>query len=190
MKNRRNFLSCAAGGLLAASSFPSGVFAQDEISTMAGVPKVVRDSEGTRVWAMGILVTVKVKAADTGGAYSVFEDYVPPGAGPVPHTHTKEDETIFVLDGKLRAWLSGKECNLQQGDFVHMPRGVQHYFKNVSDEPTRMLLTYTPGGFEQWFLDVGTAAENGARVSPNVTQKDIKMAVSEAKKYGVQFTTP
>ena len=80
---------------------------------------------------------------------------IPPGAGSVPHTHTKEDETIFVLEGELRAWLGGKQYDMKAGDFVHMPRGVQHYFKNVSDEPTRLLLSYTPGGFEQWFLDVG-----------------------------------
>jgi quercetin dioxygenase-like cupin family protein len=190
MKSRRKFLSSAAGGLLAASSFPAGVFAQEDVSTTDGFPKVVRNSEGTRVWAMGILVTVKVRAADTGGAYSVFEDYIPPGAGPVPHTHTKEDETIFVLDGKLRAWLGGKEYNLQRGDFVHMPRGVQHYFKNVSDDPTRMLLSYTPGGFEQWFLDIGTAAESGSTVAPKITREDIKKAVAEAQIYGVKFAPP
>lgn len=139
---------------------------------------------------MGVLVTVKVKAVDTDGAYSVFEDYIPPGKGPVPHTHTKEDETIFVLEGELRAWLGPNEYNLQVGDFVHMPRGVQHYFKNVSDEPTKLLLTYTPGGFEQWFLDIGTTAEGGATIAPEIKAQDINRAVLEAKKYGVQFSKP
>ncbi len=65
---------------------------------------------------MGVMVTVKVKAEDTGGAYSVFEDLIPPSAGPVPHTHTKEDETIFVIEGELRAWLGGKQYDVKTGD--------------------------------------------------------------------------
>ncbi|MEI8019261.1 MAG: quercetin 2,3-dioxygenase [Schlesneria sp.] len=126
-------------------------------------PKVVTGSDGTKVWAMGVLVTVKVKAADTGGAYLVFEDLIPPGAGPVPHTHTREDETFFVLEGELRAWLGGKQYDVKAGDFVHMPRGVPHSFKNVSEKPTRLLLSYTPGGFEQWFLDIRTPVSTCVR---------------------------
>ncbi len=134
-------------------------------------------NEGKKVWAMGVLVTVKVNAEDSGGAYSVFEDMIPPGAGPVPHTHTKEDETIYVLEGELRAWLGGKQYDMKTGDFVHMPRGVQHYFKNVSDEPTRLLLSYTPGGFEQWFLDVGkplsATSRNHRKSSPKTSSRPL-----------------
>jgi quercetin dioxygenase-like cupin family protein len=137
---------------------------------------------------MGVLVTVKVKASDTSGAYSVFEDFIPPGAGPVPHTHTKEDETIYVLEGKLSAWLGGQEHHLRPGDFVHMPRGMEHYFKNVTDEPTRLLLTYSPGGFEQWFLDVGTPVNDKEMTPPEITSQDVEKAISEAQQYGVRFT--
>jgi quercetin dioxygenase-like cupin family protein len=136
---------------------------------------------------MGVLVTVKLTAEDTGGAYSVFEDFIPPGAGPVPHTHTKEDETIYVLEGELRAWLGGKQYDLKLGDFVHMPRGVQHYFKNMSDKPTRLLLSYTPGGFEKWFLEVGTPLKEGEPTPPPITRDDIKRAVAAAKMFGVRF---
>lgn len=106
------------------------------------------------------------------------------------HTHTKEDETIFVLEGRLRAWLDGKQYDVKAGDFVHMPRGVEHYFKNVTDDPTRLLLSYTPGGFEQWFLDVGTPAAPDSKTAPATTPEDIKKAVAEAQRYGVQFEKP
>lgn len=112
---------------------------------------------------------------------------IPPGAGPVPHTHTKEDETIFVIEGKLRAWLGGKQYDVATGDFVHMPRGVQHYFKNVSDKPTRLLLSYTPGGFEQWFIDIGKPVTDKDEGPPQITPEDIKRAVVAAEKYGVKF---
>jgi quercetin dioxygenase-like cupin family protein len=190
MNNRRNFLTNSVGGIVAASMLPSLALAQEASDAKPGKPLVAGPEQGNQVWAMGVLVTIKVKSADTGGAYSVFEDFILPGAGPVPHTHTKEDETIFVLEGKLRAWLGGIQYDVKVGDFVHMPRGVQHYFKNVSDEPTRMLLTYTPGGFEQWFLDIGKAVTPGSKVSPKITADDIKNAVAQAQKYGVQFAKP
>lgn len=187
MDNRRNFSTITVGGLVAASTQPQIALAQGAEERKTGEPKVVGDGDGTKVWAMGVLVTVKVKSEDTGGAYSVFEDMIPPGAGPVPHTHTKEDETIFVIEGKLRAWLGGKQYDVATGDFVHMPRGVQHYFKNVSDKPTRLLLSYTPGGFEQWFLDIGTPVTDKDQLPPQITPEAIKRAVVAAEKYGVKF---
>lgn len=187
MDNRRNFLTNIVGGIFAASTLPYITLAQGAEEPKTGEPKVVGDGDGTKVWAMGVMVTVKVKSEDTGGAYSVFEDLIPPGAGPVPHTHTKEDETIFVIEGKLRAWLGGKQYDVATGDFVHMPRGVQHYFKNVSEKPTRLLLSYTPGGFEQWFLDIGKPAADTDKSSPPITAEDIKRAIVAAEKYGVKF---
>lgn len=112
---------------------------------------------------------------------------IQPGTGSVPHTHTKEDETIFVIEGELRAWLGSKQYDVKAGDFVHMPRGVQHYFKNVSEKPTRLLLTYTPGGFEQWFLDIGKPVVGTDEKPPEIKPEDIKRAVAAAKKCGVKF---
>lgn len=186
MQARRTFISgLGVIALAAVDGCVTKALAQEKPSV--GQPKVVNENDGTKVWAMGVMVTVKVKSEDTGGAYSVFEDIIPPGAGPVPHTHTKEDETIFVIDGKLRAWLGGKQYDLATGDFVHMPRGVQHYFKNVSDTPTRLLLSYTPGGFEQWFLDIGKPVTDKDQLPPEITPGDIKRAIVAAEKYGVKF---
>lgn len=196
MENRRRFLKASSAGILLGPSLTTTTLAQDKSgneSTTASattLPKVVASGDGTKVWAMGVLVTIKVRTSDTNDAYSVFEDLVPPGSGPVPHTHTKEDETIFVLEGELRAWLGGQQHDLKAGDFVHMPRGVEHYFKNISSKSARMLLTYTPGGFEQWFLDVGIPVSAGSDAPPKTTSADIQAAVAAARRYGVQFRKP
>jgi quercetin dioxygenase-like cupin family protein len=187
MKNRRCFLSSSVGGLLGAATLSQMTLAQGVEEPKVGEPKVVGAGQGTVIWAMGVMVTIKVKSEDTGGAYSIFEDWIPPGAGPVPHTHSKEDETIYVIEGKLRAWLGGKQYDVTTGDVVHMPRGVQHYFKNVSDKPTRLLLSYTPGGFEQWFLDIGTPVTEKNEAPPPATPEAIKRAVAAAESYGVRF---
>ena len=187
MNSRRVFLQTSLGAVAGSAAITSDSNALAGDKTALTTPKVVAEREGTKVWAMGVLVTVKVRAEDTGGAYSVFEDLIPPGAGPVPHTHTKEDETIFVIEGELRAWLGGKQYDVKAGDFVHMPRGVRHYFKNVSEKPTKLLLSYTPGGFEQWFLDIGKSFAGTDEKPPEIKPEDIKRAVATADKYGVKF---
>ncbi len=205
MKTRREFLAAGLGSMALATGGCAvrGRSVAGERGPVAGTtpstpPKVVQQNEGMQVWAMGILVTIKVTSEDTNGMYSVFEDIVPPGAGPVPHTHTREDETLFVLEGSLTAWLGGQRHELSEGDFVHMPRGVEHYFKNLTEKHTRMLLTYTPGGFERWFLDVGTPVvvdtrdrrDRGLLRSSAVLPGDIEHAVSTAQRYGVAFAKP
>jgi quercetin dioxygenase-like cupin family protein len=196
MNSRRQFLQAASFGAVAGPALTTIAIAQEAprqepVKEMPNAtPMVVGPGDGTRVWAMGVHVTIKVRSKDTNGAYSIFEDIIPPGAGPVPHTHTKEDETIFVIEGQLRAWLGGQQYDLKVGDFVHMPRGVEHYFKNVGDTHTRMLLSYTPGGFEQWFIDIGKPVGLDPKVSPPITNADIAEAVEAAKRYGVQFEKP
>lgn len=105
MNSRRAFLQTSLGVVAGVAATTSGDDAIAEDKTALTAPKVVSGSEGTKVWAMGVLVTVKVKAEDTGGAYSVFEDLIPPGAGPVPHTHnladplTKTDRSVYFGHG-------------------------------------------------------------------------------------------
>lgn len=207
MKDRREFLAASLGSVALATTVGCAAGSRSRPAdrgapvgtTQPTSPKVVRGTEGSLVWAMGILVTIKVTSKDTDGMYSVFEDIVPPGAGPVPHTHTREDETLYVLEGSLTAWLGGRRYELSTGDFVHMPRGVEHYFKNLTDTNTRMLLTYTPGGFEQWFLDVGVPViaddAHGHRDAvlmrpPDIGPGDIERAVNAARRYGVEFVKP
>jgi quercetin dioxygenase-like cupin family protein len=182
---RRHFLLAGAGALGLA---PISASAAESAAPMA--PKIIPPGEGKAVWAMGVHVTLKVISEETGGAYAAFEDIVPPNAGPPPHTHTKEDETMLVLEGELEVTLGEKTQTVKAGTFIHMPRGVPHNFKNRSDKPARMFLTYTPGGFEKWFLEVGTPAADANSPAPKPTPDDLKKAVAAAQTYGVRFGLP
>src|SRR5215475_5871909 len=45
--------------------------------------------------------SVCLSGADTGGAYCLLEASLAPGIGVPRHTHTREDETYYVLSGEL-----------------------------------------------------------------------------------------
>jgi quercetin dioxygenase-like cupin family protein len=149
--------------------------------------KLLQDRDGTSVWAMGVLVTLKLQSKDAGGTYAMFEDYIPPGVGTPLHVHSREEEFWYMLDGELNWYVGNKQFQAKKGDFINTPRGVPHRFKNASNKPARMFLGYSPGGFEQWFLDVGKPVRNLQEAPPKVTPDDIQQAIKAAKNYGVEF---
>ncbi|WP_329377978.1 cupin domain-containing protein [Streptomyces sp. NBC_01716] len=83
--------------------------------------------------------------------------------GNVPHTHTKEDEAFYVLSGTFEFINGDQKITAGPGDFVYIPKGTRHGFKNLSPEPSRLLVFYTPAGPESFFLAYG---EKGGRPAP------------------------
>jgi hypothetical protein len=85
----------------------------------------------------------------------------------------------------VRATLGDQTFDLKLGALLHMPLGVPHSFKNVSDKPARLVLTYTPGGLEKLFLEFGKPAKRGETMPPNFTEEEIKKTLAAAERYGV-----
>ena len=106
----------------------------------------VPPDEGTRsLWVLGELLTYKIPSQQTGGAYVLFEAATPPGAGPPPHVHHREDEAFYVLEGQYE-FLNGRETlRAGAGSLLYVPKGVLHTHKNIGKGVGRMLLTQTPG---------------------------------------------
>ena len=54
-------------------------------------------------WFTTNRITIKARAADTGGAFGLIEAEAPAGASPPLHVHHREDESFFVLEGDAPA---------------------------------------------------------------------------------------
>ena len=93
----------------------------------------------------------KVTSESSGGSLTVEEWSLPPGAMIPPHTHTREDECNFVLEGELTCDVGGEIVVAPKGSYVLKPRGVPHALYNAGPEPVRVLEILTPGGFEGYF---------------------------------------
>ena len=76
------------------------------------------------------------------------------GGEPPLHVHRNEDEFFLVLEGQLKVLRGHEELSLKAGQSAFLPRNVAHTFKIVSPQ-ARFLNTITPGGFEQFFRDMG-----------------------------------
>jgi quercetin dioxygenase-like cupin family protein len=62
---------------------------------------MLQAGKGRAVWVVGDHYTVKCSGEDTGGAFTLIEVLVPPGSGPPPHIHRREDEMFYVLAGEF-----------------------------------------------------------------------------------------
>lgn len=92
----------------------------------------------------------------------VFEMTVPAGAMvPPPHSHTGNEECIYVLQGTLHYCVDGVARDLEPGDWMSTPRGATHHFINQTDAAARALIIMTPDIGPQYFHDVGEVVNAG-----------------------------
>jgi quercetin dioxygenase-like cupin family protein len=124
----------------------------------------VPGSGGVTKWFSGDVYSVKLTAEQTGGAVGLIEGSVPPGGGPVPHTHRDQDETFYMLSGELEFLDGEKTFIATAGDLVFCRRNIRHRFKNVGLQTAKMLAFYTPGGPEGLFLEGGDDPQPGVQV--------------------------
>jgi quercetin dioxygenase-like cupin family protein len=137
----------------------------------------------------GDRVTFLITGAETGGAFFMFEVSVVPGGGPPPHIHSREDELLYVQQGTLSVQVGDKALNVSVGDFVRMPRGVMHSFKNVGQETAKLLMVATPAGLENYFAETFFPAADVADIA-DIVPAVIARAMKNAPKYGLELLLP
>ena len=107
--------------------------------------------EGPTTWFSGDTYTIKASGESTDGALGLVEATVPPGGGPVAHAHTRTNEAFYVLSGEVEILDGTRTFIAGAGDFVFIPRGIRHRFKNVGVHGARILFMFAPGGEESVF---------------------------------------
>lgn len=164
-------------------SFSRSVVNSDELYVTPGGVHVPAN-EGITKWFSGDVYTIKLTATDTNGALGVIEASVPPGGGPVAHTHANEEETFYLLSGELE-FLHGNETFIAgPGDLVFVPRRIRHRFKNIGLHPAKMLFLYTPGGPEGMFVEGGDEPQPGVQVQPWGPERINEHYFELLRKYG------
>ena len=134
--------------------------------------RVVTDSES--LWFLGTLVRIKLDGTQTAGRFALFDIVVPRGAAPPLHSHP-QDETLYVAEGQLTAWLvDADEAAADQADLpawakrharqcgpgsvVFASAGTPHTFRVESDTARAVVLS-TPAGIEDYFRALAEPAQ-------------------------------
>jgi quercetin dioxygenase-like cupin family protein len=91
-----------------------------------------------------------------------FELIVPPGSNvPPPHSHSDNEEYVYVLEGKLRYSVNEVTRDLSPGDSMSTPKGAVHGFSNPFSAPARALVVLSPDIGAGYFRDVAAVINAG-----------------------------
>jgi quercetin dioxygenase-like cupin family protein len=120
--------------------------------------------EAGPLWFLGTLARLKLTGGQTGGRFALWEGVMPHGAAPPLHSHP-QDETFYVLEGEVTAWVlepgladdagsppawvASRATRCGVGAAVMAPAGTPHTFR-VESDTARMLFLSTPAGIEDY----------------------------------------
>jgi quercetin dioxygenase-like cupin family protein len=138
------------------------------------------------VWWKTGRVWVKASGAETDGRFAQVEVDDPRDTAPPMHVHHNEDETFYVLEGEVTVFAGDERVELRVGDYAFVPRGTSHAYL-VTSERARMLVSFSPAGFEDFFLEIGVPGDEAPvdRVMPSPAEFALRLAP-----YGCEITGP
>ena len=90
----------------------------------------------------------------TGGDYGLYRvDISPNGGGPGPHFHRAMSEAFFVLSGTVKLYDGNDWIDGHPNDFLFVPPGGIHGFRNEADAPTSILMLFAPGAPREHYFE-------------------------------------
>ena len=92
----------------------------------------------------------------------MFELTVPPGSNvPPPHSHSNNEECVYVLEGTLRYTVGSETRDLSVGQSMSTPKGIVHAFANPFATTARALIVNSPDIGAQYFRDIAAVVNTG-----------------------------
>ncbi len=105
----------------------------------------------------GVSVHYLATGAGTDGQLGLYRWEMTGPGGPGPHFHRSITESFYVLSGTIALFDGSGWVDGSPGDFLYVPQGGVHGFRNESGEPATMLILFTPGApREDYFERVHT----------------------------------
>ena len=133
------------------------------------------------------LGSILLSGEDTGGAYCLLDVRVAPGKGVPRHTHTREDEALFVISGELEALVGDQASTLRAGETLIAPRNIPHQLRNSGNVANHYLIMFSPAGFEEFLKAASVPAPDDAVAPTEPPAVAVQNVFELADRYGIQF---
>ena len=111
-------------------------------------------SQADLVYPNGTAVHYLATGETTRGTFGLYRwDAAPVSGGPGPHFHRTINESFYVLAGTIQIYDGRRWIEARPGDFIHVPEGGLHGFRNEADEPASMLIHFAPGAPREAYFE-------------------------------------
>jgi mannose-6-phosphate isomerase-like protein (cupin superfamily) len=102
----------------------------------------------------------------TGGQFGLFRwEMSAEASGPAAHFHRTISESFYILSGTVRLYDGKRWIDSTQGDFLFVPEGGLHAFRNESGEPASMLILFAPGAPREEYFEMTAKVAGGLVLS-------------------------
>lgn len=136
---------------------------------------------------LGVEMRIHLSGRQTGGKFSLIEGIMPPGGDGGLHLHTREDESMYLLEGELEITVGERTFTLAEGQSYFAPRNVPHRIRNCGKLPVRTLLVNTPGSFDEFVRAAGIpVSESVAPLIYPPTPQQVEELLVLAEVFGVK----
>jgi quercetin dioxygenase-like cupin family protein len=158
------------------------------IQTISDIaPAVKYQPKPKRYYFDVALGSILLSGEDTGGAYCLLDVRVAPGKGVPRHTHTREDEALFVISGELEALVGHEVFKLKAGETLIAPRNIPHQLRNSGKVANHYLIMFSPAGFEEFLKATSVPAPDDAVAPTEPPAIAVRNVFELAGRYGIQF---
>ena len=157
------------------------------VATFDIAPVVKYQPKPKRYYFDVALGSILLSGKDTGGAYCLLDLRVAPGKGVPRHTHTREDEALFVLSGELEATVGDKIFTLRAGETLIAPRNMPHQLRNPGNVANHYLIVFSPSGFEEFLKATSVPAPDDAVAPTEPPPVAVRNVFELAADYWIQF---
>ena len=147
------------------------------MTMLAGVTKA---NEGLDQISWNILGQTYVPKQLSENAFS-WHAIMPVGTFVPPHIHPKQDEFLYILEGRFDLILNGVETFAEPGDLVRLPMGIPHGIFNKTNAAIKCLFWVTPS---RKLYDLFWALHN---LGPKANPADV---VATSAQFEIDFLPP
>jgi mannose-6-phosphate isomerase-like protein (cupin superfamily) len=134
------------------TDYPPTIYHDDGGEASAVVRRA--DAEPELTYTRGGTVSYLATNVTTDQQFGLYRwDFGTRVSGPDPHFHRTISESFFVLSGTVRLYDGRDWVDATAGDFMFVPAGGIHGFKNESGETASMLLLFAPGAPREGYFE-------------------------------------
>ena len=140
-------------------------------------------------WFTNARLTIHLSRRANADGISLIEHHMAEGFAVPLHVHNAEDESFFLLDGRVRIQIGDDVRVLEAGEALTIAGETLHSFRVVSK--VARFLTITRGAFEDMVRSLARPAESDdLPPQKEPTEAEVAALVAACTAHGIEFRGP